>query len=165
MKIMTTINQILSEIRTVNASVNEISSLGTYVSNSSKQAAEYARKELTNCVSTGSTAYNILTSDQETLSEKQLLCIAYELQKNAEYCEALSKRIYREEAIAQQKRDESKAKINANKDASQDVLASVKAAGLKLGDYYVFVKSNKKYAKEFYSKKFTAESANEFINQ
>lgn len=161
---MTTINQILSEIRTVNASVNEISSLGTYVSNSSKQAAEYTRKELTNCVSIGSTAYNILTSGQETLSEKQLLCIAYELQKNAEYCEALSKRIYREEAIAQQKRDESKAKLSANKDASQDVLASVKAAGLKLGDYYAFVKSNKKFAKEFYSKKFTAESANEFIS-
>jgi len=33
-----------------------------------------------------------------------------------------------------------------------------------LKDYYAFVKKNKKYSKEYYSKKFTLESATEFVN-
>lgn len=62
------------------------------------------------------------------------------------------------------KLDESKAKLSANKEASSPVLASVKSAGKKLGDYYSFLKSNKKFAREFFSKKFTQESANIFIS-
>ena len=57
-----------------------------------------------------------------------------------------------------------KAKLSANKEATQSVLDYVKSNGYKLADYYQFLKTTKKYAKEFYSKKFTMESANEFMN-
>lgn len=67
--------------------------------------------------------------------------------------------------LEDQKINEQKNKLSANKDASKDVLATIKSAGLLLKDYYAFLKSNKKYAREFYSKKFTQESANLFINK
>ena len=70
----------------------------------------------------------------------------------------------KEEVKADQKAAESKAKLSANKAATQSVLDLVKSNGFKLADYYEFLKKNKKYAKEFYSKKFTTESAKEFMN-
>lgn len=69
-----------------------------------------------------------------------------------------------DEAKKDQKANESKTKLNANKQASADVLAAVKSAGKKLGDYYAFVKSNKKFAREFFSKKFTIESVDAFLS-
>ena len=58
-----------------------------------------------------------------------------------------------------------KNKLATNKAASADVLGQVKAAGKKLADYYEFVKNDKRFAKEFYSKKFTQESVNAFLNR
>lgn len=76
------------------------------------------------------------------------------------------KLFYLKQAVLQdQKLNEQKDKLSANKEASKDVLATIKGAGLLLKDYYAFIKSNKKYAREFYSKKFTQESANLFINK
>ena len=69
-----------------------------------------------------------------------------------------------EEVKKDQKAAASANKLAANKAASADVLAQVKQAGKKLADYYSFVKSNKSYAKEFYSKKFTQASVDAFIN-
>jgi len=69
-----------------------------------------------------------------------------------------------EELRRDRKIAETKAKLSANKEATQSVLDYVKSNGYKLADYYSFLKSNKKFAKEFYSKKFTMESANEFMN-
>ena len=42
--------------------------------------------------------------------------------------------------------------------------AGVQRGGKKLADYYAFCKSNKTYAKEFFSKKFTQASVDAFIN-
>lgn len=76
------------------------------------------------------------------------------------------KLFYLKQAVLQdQKLNEQKSKLSANKEASKDVLAYIKGEGLLLKDYYAFLKSNKKYAREFYSKKFTMESANLFINK
>jgi hypothetical protein len=69
-----------------------------------------------------------------------------------------------EELKKDRKIAENKAKLAANKEATQSVLDLVKSNGYKLADYYSFLKSNKKYAKEFYSKRYTMESANEFMN-
>jgi hypothetical protein len=69
-----------------------------------------------------------------------------------------------EELRKDRKIAENKAKLAANKEATQSVLDLVKSNGYKLADYYQFLKTTKKYAKEFYSKKFTMESANEFMN-
>lgn len=54
--------------------------------------------------------------------------------------------------------------MRSNKEASSSVLATVKLSGRNLKDYYAYVKGNRKYAKEFYSKKFTAESVAAFLN-
>jgi hypothetical protein len=69
-----------------------------------------------------------------------------------------------EELRKDRKIAENKAKLAANKEATQSVLDYVKSNGYKLADYYQFLKTTKKYAKEFYSKKYTMESANEFMN-
>jgi hypothetical protein len=69
-----------------------------------------------------------------------------------------------EELKKDRKIAENKAKLAANKEATQSVLDYVKSNGYKLADYYQFLKSNKKFAKEFYSKKYTMGSANEFMN-
>jgi hypothetical protein len=68
------------------------------------------------------------------------------------------------EVDADQKAEAQKEKLAANKAKSSDVLAQVKAAGKLLKDYYAFVKSNKKFASEFYSKKFTQLSVNAFLS-
>ena len=71
----------------------------------------------------------------------------------------------KQEVKADQKALEIKSKLAGNKAATQSVLDLVKSNGFKLADYYAFLKKNKKYAKEFYSKKFSAESAKEFMKQ
>lgn len=68
-----------------------------------------------------------------------------------------------EEVKRDAKAAQSKSKMAANKDASADVLARVKGAGKKLGDYYAFVKANKIFAREFFSKKFTDASVDAFL--
>ena len=70
-----------------------------------------------------------------------------------------------EEVKREQKYTEIKAKLNANKEASAYLLTEIKKAGRKLGDYYIFLKSNKKYKREFFSKKYTQESVNEFLSK
>jgi hypothetical protein len=70
-----------------------------------------------------------------------------------------------EEVKKDQKAVESKAKLNANKEASAFLLVDIKKAGKKLGDYYIFLKSDKKYKREFFSKKYTQESVNEFLSK
>jgi hypothetical protein len=69
-----------------------------------------------------------------------------------------------EELRKDRKIAENKSKLAANKEATQSVLDYVKSNGYKLADYYQFLKTTKKYAKEFYSKKYTMGSANEFMN-
>ena len=89
--------------------------------------------------------------------------ISYELERNAEFNKMVSERISIREAKSNAKLAASKSKLQANKAASQSILDYIKANGKKLADYYKFVKKNKKYSREFYSKKFTIESANEFL--
>lgn len=70
-----------------------------------------------------------------------------------------------DEAKKSQKAAESKAKIIANKTASSGVLAEIKSAGKNLTDYYKWLnKPSNIYRKEFFNKKYTAESARAFIN-
>lgn len=69
-----------------------------------------------------------------------------------------------EQAKADQKANEIKQKLANNKDASSDLLAQVKKSGKKLADYYSFVKSNKQFAKEFYSKSFSQKSVDAFLS-
>lgn len=69
-----------------------------------------------------------------------------------------------EEVKADQKASESKAKLNANKEASADVLAPIKAAK-KIGEFRKWLNTpGNPFRKEHFSKKYTQESVNAFLS-
>ena len=68
-----------------------------------------------------------------------------------------------EEVKADQKAAESKAKLNANKEASADILAPIKAAK-KLGDFGKWLNTaGNPFRKQHFSKKYTVEAVNSFL--
>lgn len=69
----------------------------------------------------------------------------------------------KEEVKADQKANESKAKLAANKEASADILAPIKDAK-KLGEFGKWLNtSGNQFRKEHFSKKYTQESVNAFL--
>ena len=155
---------IYNRIENLNPELSTISSLGSFISQSDRMVQESIYNEVVNNIPEGSLAYKILTGSTRYTS-KQIWAIAYELFNNKAYVAKVSVDVNKADAIAKQKADESKAKLNANKQGSKSVRDFVKANGGLLKDYDAFVKSNKQFAKEFYSKKFTMESANAFLNK
>ena len=70
----------------------------------------------------------------------------------------------REEVKADQKAAERKAKLNANKVASADILAPIKEIR-KMGEFGKWLNtSGNKFRKEHFSKKYTQESVNAFLS-
>ena len=69
----------------------------------------------------------------------------------------------KEEVKADQKAEASKAKLNANKEASADILAPIKEMK-KIGEFGKWLNtSGNKFRKEHFSKKYTQESVNAFL--
>lgn len=69
----------------------------------------------------------------------------------------------KEEVKADRKAAESKSKLTANKDASADILAPIKAAK-KLVEFGKWLNtSGNKFRKEHFSKKYSSESVNTFL--
>ena len=69
----------------------------------------------------------------------------------------------KEEVKADQKAAKSKAKINANKEASADILAPIKEMK-KIGEFGKWLNTyGNKFRKEHFSKKYTQESVNAFL--
>ena len=69
----------------------------------------------------------------------------------------------KEEVKADQKAAESKAKLAANKEASADILAPIKAAK-KLGDFGKWLNTaGNPFRKQHFNKKYTQESVNAFL--
>lgn len=161
---MKTLNRVYNSIKCLNPKTNEISSVGEYTSNMSLQISDSKRAEILGVLTKDSLAYKIAYSANK-FTDKQLWVIAYELVKNDEYCKVVNNFYDSLERKTTAKLNESKAKLSTNKENSKGVLDYIKSNGKKLADYYQFVKKNKKYAKEFYSKKFSMESANLFLNE
>jgi hypothetical protein len=68
-----------------------------------------------------------------------------------------------EEVKADQKAAESKAKLNANKEASADILAPIKAAK-KIGEFGKWLNtSGNPFRKQHFNKKYTVEAVNTFL--
>jgi hypothetical protein len=68
-----------------------------------------------------------------------------------------------EEVKKDRKSAESKSKLNANKEASADILAPIKSMK-KLGEFGSWLNtSGNKFRKEHFSKKYTQESVNSFL--
>ena len=69
----------------------------------------------------------------------------------------------KEEVKAGQKASESKAKLAANKEASADILAPIKAAK-KLGDFGKWLNTaGNPFRKQHFNKKYTVEAVNSFL--
>ena len=69
----------------------------------------------------------------------------------------------KEEVKAKQKAEASKAKLNANKEASADILAPIKEMK-KMGEFGKWLNTaGNKFRKEHFSKKYTQESVNAFL--
>lgn len=69
----------------------------------------------------------------------------------------------KEEVKADQKAEASKAKLNANKEASADILAPIKEMK-KIGEFGKWLNtSGNKFRREHFSKKYTQESVNAFL--
>ena len=70
----------------------------------------------------------------------------------------------KEEVKADQKAEASKAKLAANKEASADILAPIKAAK-KLGDFGKWLNTaGNPFRKQHFNKKYTQESVNAFLS-
>lgn len=159
------VKQILDYISSVNPTVNEVSSLGSYTTPMGEAIAEKTLQEITECLSEGTLAHKIATSTEiGKFSEKQLWVIAYALEKNEDYKNMVVSFYAEIERKRNAKAEASKQKLAANKAGSQSVLDYIKENGRLLKDYYAFVKTSKMYKKEFFSKKFTMESAEAFLN-
>ena len=158
----TTVKQIFDYISGMNPTVSNVSSLGSFVSSFNCQVADGIKDEVVSSLSEGTLAHKIVTT-AKTFTEKQLWVIAYELIKNEAFSQKVGEfyaRINRKEIA---KAEASKQKLAANKANSQSVLDYIKESGRLLKDYYAFVKSSKQFKKEYFSKKFTMDSANAFL--
>ena len=159
------VKDIFNDIQLLNPSVSRVSSLGSYISHSSRLVSEAVAERVEGYLPKNSFAAKIMSSTPNRYSEKQLWAIAYELQKNKKYTKKLGEDIARRKAEIKAKKESSKRKLQANKAASQGVLNLIKSKGFKLGDYYNWLKTDKRYKREFFSKKYSAESANEFMKR
>jgi hypothetical protein len=81
---------IFNEISGLNPSTTTVSSIGTFVSNISQQISDGLRRDVLKHLPNDTLAYKI-TMDTDHFSAKQLWVIAYELLKNADYCDKLAK--------------------------------------------------------------------------
>lgn len=156
---MANVKQIFESID--NAKVNYIMSILPYSGRTVEQWNEVTevRGELRQYVADGTLAAQLLESGAH-LSVKQLWVIAYALEKSAEFCSKVDEI----NAEANAKRAASRAKVKANKEASNNVLAEVKAAGKLLKDYYAWLKVSN-FKKEFFSKKYSQASVDAYLAQ
>ena len=159
-----TAKQIFSEIQTLNPIVSTVSSLGSFVTEFNQSVSDMVARDLMVFIPENTLAYKIISTSTR-FTDKQLWVIAFELEKNENYATELGEKLAIENAREEAKRQESKSKLANNKADTQNVLDYVKENGKLLKDYYSFLKSSKQYKKEFFSKKFTMESANEFLNK
>ena len=156
---MITVKNIFEKVQGINPKTNSYG----YVDSSSEQHANFLFGQFYALVPEGSLAKKIMVDQKGTFSDKQLWVIAYELMKNEAYVNELQAESDKVATKAAARAIEAEEKAAAQKEANTNVLAEVKSAGRKLGDYYAWVKGNKKYAREYYSKKYTAESVKMFL--
>lgn len=89
---MATLKEIFEDVRMINPKVNYISSIGQYVDANAEQLADFVLNRIVEYIPQDSLAMKVIRENKkQRWSEKQLWVIAYELEKNAEYCEALDK--------------------------------------------------------------------------
>lgn len=156
---MITVKNIFDKVSKINPDTN---SYGV-IDSAKEQIAQSYFNDIYPYIPAGTLAHKIIQDTIGRFTDKQLWVIAYELLKNVDYVASLNEEAIIEAKKLQAKNQEYQAKETARKEANADVLADIKNAGRKLTEYYNWVKNNKKYAREYYSKKYTAESVGIFL--
>ena len=120
------------------------------------------RANLIKLVEKDSLAYKILQSIHPILSQKQIYIIAKALE-NTDFHKEVIVRDNRANAIRNQKEEAKKDKLAANKEASADVLAPIKAIR-KIGAFGKWLNtSGNPYRSQNFNKKYTVEAVNAFL--
>jgi hypothetical protein len=88
---MATLKEIFQDVSMMNPTVNYMSSIGEYVDSNAQQLADYVIREIVGYLPEDSLAMKIIRSTRGRFTDKQLWVVAYELQKNDEYCAQLDK--------------------------------------------------------------------------
>ena len=169
------VKDIYNSISGINTRKSTVSSLGTFVTQDNLNFSENKIRELRGFVGKDTIASKILNSDSNystrggfQFSENQQFAIANELKKNKKFVANVAREKQLEERrniFERAKKLSSKNKVSANKANAQSNLDNIKSQGKKLGDYYKWLnKSGNKYRSEFFSKKYSESSVNEFLN-
>lgn len=159
---------IFSEISDLNVQMSYSSSLGSYVSESSKMVSEDIYKKIIKSIPENSLAYQILTNTDH-YSEKQLWVITFELLKNENYCNEIMEEFHERNSreftkkIIKKDRQNLKLQKKENQKENKKMLDIVESNGKKATEYYAFLLKNKNFCEELKSQKFSIESVNAFL--
>jgi hypothetical protein len=156
------VKTIFNKIQGLNPKKSIISSMGEFISPVEQQISDIMVQEIIELLPEGSLALKI-AKNATFFTEKQLWVIAFELAKNETYTAELVLEVEDAQRRAQFKKEEAEMKKSENKEKSAPALKMIKDAKKKLSDYYDFLKSNKSFLKEFYSKKYSETSAKAFL--
>ena len=128
---------------------------------SAGNVADMISREVADCLTAGTLAHTIFTT-AANFSDKQLWVLAYELIKSPKFTRIVFDYVTRDRLDREQEAAQKAAKMAANKQASEEVLAPIRAAR-KLGAFEAWIKKSQ-YKKEFWSGKITAASVNAFLS-
>lgn len=118
-----TVSDIYNDLRDLNPSQSQISSMGSFVSSSQRQIADEKRNEIANSLDKNSLAYKIIQQAGDKFSDKQIGVIAYELNKNNEYKNKLGESKNKNNNYKQEKKAKKDFK-KARKAGTQNTLPS-----------------------------------------
>lgn len=118
----------------INPTVNYMSSIGEYVDSNAKQLADYMIKEIMGYLPESSLAMKIIRDNRGHFTEKQLWVIAYELQKNAEYCAEIDKTLAEIEQRENMRKAHRAAKRHAKGEAKNIIASTTEVNNFEAGD-------------------------------
>lgn len=159
---------IYSEILGLNTTLSHSSSLGSYVSDSSRMESDYLFKKIIKSIPENSLAFQILTNTDH-FSEEQLWTITFELAKNEGYCNEIMEEFYERNSreftkkIIKKDRQTLKLQKKENQKENKKLLDIVESNGKKVTEYYAFLLKNKNFCEELKLQKFSIESVNAFL--
>ena len=117
------VRDIFNDLKGLNPSQSQVSSMGSFVSSSQRQMADEKRNEIANSLDKNSLAYKIMQQAGDKISDKQIGVIAYELNKNNEYKNKIGESKNNNNNYKQEKKAKSDFK-KARKSGTQNILPS-----------------------------------------
>ena len=123
---MTQVQSIFNYIGSLNPSISTISSIGNFVSSNDQQLSDAMRREVMNALPNDTLAYSIATTANK-FSAKQLWVIAFQLEKNAEFCNVVNEfyaEIKLEREVSRAVKSAKRAQRRESKKQAEAIIAS-----------------------------------------